>query len=349
MYQYRLKEFLRWKLLLFLAVFSVAFHLILKIFSWYYEGKVFKLSLGTLVELSITYLNLLLVTIVVFELVKWLNRKVSWSIPTAIARTSIDIVLFSAITIGWILLENLIIIYLRTGTFELETRRFLYFIALGTIINLFLIPLIEFIVLMNLQYQTELSSKQLQHENTKFKYEILKNQINPHFLFNSLGVLNSLITESPKKSKSYLNSFSNVLRHVLDFREYNSISLEDEAKFLSDYIFLLRIRFENTFQANVDLPPHFANKLILPMVLQLLIENVIKHNKMSESQPIVVNIKATEDGVEVWNKIRLKSSVASWGIGLENIKMRYASLGQKVEVQNDGSTFRINIPYLTKK
>ena len=69
---------------------------------------------------------------------------------------------------------------------------------------------------------------------------------------------------------------------------------------------------------------------------------------MSESQPIVVNIQATEEGVEVWNKIRLKSSIASWGIGLENIKMRYASLGQDVIVENDGNIFRINVPYIQK-
>ncbi len=348
MYPYRLKDFLGWKLLLFMAVFAMAFQLVLMIIRWYYEGTALAISKGTIMEFSVTYVNLLLVTIIIFELVKWLNLKLAWSIQTAIPRTVVNIVLFSTITIGWIILENLIIIYFKTGEEHVETRRILYFVALGTIINLFLVPMIEFMVMMNLQYQTELDAKQLLHENTKFKYEILKNQINPHFLFNSLGVLNSLIMESPIKSKSYLNSFSNVLRHVLDFREYNSIALEDEAKFLADYIFLLNIRFENTFQAKVDLPSRFAHKLILPMVLQLLVENVIKHNKMSESQPLVVNIQATENGVEVWNKIRLKSSFASWGIGLENIKMRYASLGQQVAVENDGQIFRISVPYIQR-
>lgn len=346
MYQYRLKDFLGWKILLFIAVFTVAFHLIINLFKWFYEGKALEISGGMVFELAITYTNLLLIISVIFETVKWLNKKISWSIQTAILRTSIDILLFSSITIGWIILENLIIVYFKTGTAQLETRRIIYFIALGTIINLFLIPLVEFVVLMNLQFQTELNSRKLLHENTKFKYEILKNQINPHFLFNSLGVLNSLITESPKKSKLYLNSFSNVLRHVLDFREYNSIALKDEVKFLKDYIFLLNIRFENSFQAKLDLPSRFLNKHILPMVLQLLIENVIKHNKMSESQPLIVTIRATEDGVEIWNKIQLKSSVSSWGIGLENIKMRYASLGHKVVVENDGNIFKINVPYI---
>ncbi|NRB53864.1 MAG: histidine kinase [Saprospiraceae bacterium] len=288
---------------------------------------------------------MLLVSLVIFQLVKWLNTKIKWSIQTSILRTFIDILLFSCVTIGWIILVNFIIFDLVRGE-PLTFKQVVFFAALGTIINLFLVPLIEFVVLMNVQHETELNSKQLQHENTKFRYEILKNQINPHFLFNSLGVLNSLITESPEKSKLYLSSFSNVLRHVLDFREYNSIALEDEAKFLADYIFLLNIRFENTFEAKVDLPPRFTQRQILPMVLQLLIENVIKHNKMSESQPIVVNIQATEEGVEVWNKIRLKSSVSSWGIGLENIKMRYASLGHKIAVENDGRIFKICIPYL---
>lgn len=345
MYKYNLKQFFGSKLLIIMAIFAVAFHLIILILDWFYVEKPIAVNMYTVIALIITYVNLLLVSSVIFELVKWLNTKIKWSLQTSILRAAIDIVLFSCVTIGWILLINCILFYVIREE-PLTTKQVLRFVALGTVVNLFLVPLIEFVVLMNLQKETELNSKQLQHENTKFKYEILKNQINPHFLFNSLGVLNSLITDSPEKSKLYLNSFSNVLRHVLDFREYNSISLEDESKFLADYIFLMNIRFENTFQAKVDLPSSFTQKQILPMVLQLLIENVIKHNKMSESQPIVVNIRATEDGVEVWNKIRLKSSVSSWGIGLENIKMRYASLGHEVVVENDGSIFKINVPYL---
>jgi len=329
------------------AVFAVAFQLILLVLDWYYEDKPIVINVYTLITFAINYVNMLVVSTVIFALVKWLNTKVKWSIQTSILRAAIDIVLFSFVTIGWIVLVNFVLFELVRGQ-SLTIKQVILFAALGTIINLFLVPFIEFVVLMNVQYETELNSKQLQQENTKFRYEILKNQINPHFLFNSLGVLNSLISESPKKSKSYLNSFSNVLRHVLDFREYNSIALEDEAKFLADYIFLLHIRFENTFQAKVDLPPRFAQKQILPMVLQLLIENVIKHNKMSESQPIVVHIQATEKGVEVWNKIRLKSSISSWGIGLENIKMRYASLGYEVAVEKDGNIFKINVPYIDK-
>ncbi len=347
MQKYDLKQFFGWKLLLIMIVFALAFQVIIMIFDWYYIGKPLAFSTGAVVGFVITYLNLLIVSTAIFRLVSWLNQRLMWSFQTAFLRTVIDVVLFSSVTIGWIIFVNFVIFFVVRGE-PLETRQILYFIALGTIINLFIVPLIEFIILMNAQFQIELDSKQLQHENTKFRYEILKNQINPHFLFNSLGVLNSLIADSPNKSRAYLNSFSNVLRHVLDFRDYNSIELQDEAKFLEDYIHLLNIRFENTFQANIDLPSKYGQKQILPMVLQLLIENVIKHNKMSESQPIIVNVTATENGVEVWNQIRLKSSIASWGIGLENIKMRYASLGHAVLVEDDGKTFKINIPYLEK-
>ena len=312
MHQNSRHQFWGSKLPLIIAVFAVAFQLILLVLNWYYKEEPIRINLSTLITFAINYANMLFVSLLIFKSVLFLNTKVSWSFPSSIFRAVIDIVLFSFITIGWIILVNFILFDLARDV-SLSIKQVLLFVALGTIINLFLVPLIEFVVLMNKQKETELISQELQLENTKFKYEILKNQINPHFLFNSLGVLNSLITTSPQKSKSYLNRFSNVLRHVLDFREYNSIALEDEAKFLADYIYLLNIRFENTFEARVDLPPRFAQRQILPMVLQLLIENVIKHNKMSESQPIIVHIQAREDGIEVWNKIRLKSSISSWG------------------------------------
>lgn len=346
MHRYNLKQFFGWRLLLIMIVFAVALQLIIMVFDWYYEGKAFVFNAAKLIEFLVTYANLLIVSIVIFKLVKWLNGKIMWSVQTAFLRTCIDVVVFSLVTIGWILLENFIIFSLRGE--QLPSKQVFFFFAIGTVINLFLVPLIEFIVLMNLQYQTELNSTQLLHENTKFKYEILKNQINPHFLFNSLSILNPLINESPEKSKQYVNSFSNVLRHVLGFREYDSIKLREEIKFLNDYIFLLNIRFEKAFEAKVDISESFADRHILPMVLQLLIENVIKHNKMSDNQPIVVHVKANEKGVEVWNKVRLKSSASSWGIGLENIKMRYASLGYEVDIENDRDIFKINIPYIDK-
>ncbi|MEM9052297.1 MAG: histidine kinase, partial [Bacteroidota bacterium] len=256
MLNYDLKQFFGWKLLLIMIVFAIAFQVIIMIFDWYYIGEPLAFGVSTISGLVVTYLNLLIVSTAIFKLVSWLNKKLMWSFQTAFLRTVIDVVLFSFVTIGWIILVNFVISYIGRGE-PLETKQILYFIALGTIINLFIVPLIEFIVLMNLQFKTELDSKQLLHENTKFRYELLKNQINPHFLFNSLGVLNSLIAESPQKSRTYLNSFSNVLRHVLDFRDYNSIELKDEARFLDDYIHLLNIRFENTFQANIDLPPKY--------------------------------------------------------------------------------------------
>jgi len=166
MYNYRFRDFFGWKLLLVMALFAMALQLILMIFDWYYKAEPLVFNGYSLIEFLITYSNLLLVSSAIFKLVIWLNSKLMWSIKTAILRTTLDIVLFSLVTIGWIILENQLIVYLKTGSW-LEPRQIIFFIAIGTIINLFLIPLIEFVVLMNLQYQTALNSKQLLHERIR--------------------------------------------------------------------------------------------------------------------------------------------------------------------------------------
>ncbi len=347
MYKYSIKQFLGWKLLLIMAIFSVTFQIVLMIFDWYYKGITINISWNTVFAFSINYVNLIFVSGVIFLVVRWLNKKIKWSSASAILRTAVDFILFSIITIGWIVLVNQVILSFRSGSL-LGTDQLIYFVAVGTVINLFLIPIIELMVLMNLQYRSALNTKQLLHENTKFRYEILKNQINPHFLFNSLSVLNPLISASPEKAKKYVNSFSTVLRHVLDFKDSNSIELREERKFLENYIFLLNTRFDKSFNANLNLPSQYMDKRILPMALQLLVENVVKHNKMSDETPVVVNIHAWEKGIDVWNRVSLRSSVSSWGIGLENIKMRYESLGYKILVEDTDGVFKIRIPYIEK-
>lgn len=343
-----IKGIFNWKLPLMLLLFSITFQFVLMILRQYLGNIPIKLSFNTLFEISISFLNLLIVFGIISHTVKWLNKKVGWSPRVTVIRIIIDIVLFSFLTNGWILFINqLVFLFQDKGFMDLDMM--IYFCALGTIINLFLIPLIELRLLMITQHQTELNIKELSLENAKFKYEILKNQINPHFLFNSLSVLNPLISQSPETAKSYINSFSEVLRQSLNFKHSSTIRLNEEKLFLEKYIFLLKIRFGESFNAKITIPENHLGKRILPMVLQLLVENIVKHNKMSLSQPMIAYIEATDQGISISNTIRLKSSIASWGIGLNNIRNRYKSLGYTIIVEENNDMFKIIIPYVSKK
>lgn len=343
--KFNLKHFGGKRLFIIMAFFAAVFQLVLMLIDWSYLGKVPKLTVNSGISFFITYFNLLFVGGITFLLVKWLNQKVRWSTKTAVIRLIIDFILFSILTLGWILLVNQVVLYINTKTL-LTQSRIIHLVGVGLIVNLFLVPIIELMELMNIQHESELKAKQLMHENTKFRYEILKNQINPHFLFNSLSVLSSLISISPNKAKQYVKSFSMVMRHVLDFKESNEIELKQEEKFLTNYIFLLKKRFGEALNVNIEFSQEYSKKKILPMVLQLLVENVVKHNKMSEEEPIIVNIITQEQGVLVSNVVRYKSSVSSWGIGLNNIKMRYASLGYKIEINRTKDHFSVSVPYL---
>lgn len=343
---YKLKKFLGWKLLSIMAFFSILFQIVLEIIKWNYLNEINLNFKYILINLIIMYINILCVSVFVFKLVKWLNKIIIWSTKTAVLRTIIDVIVFSFVTNFWIIFVNQVIFFFKSKGL-LEFNQIIFFIAIGTLVNLFLVPIIELMLLFNMQYQTQLHTKQLLHENTKFKYEVLKNQINPHFLFNSISVLSSLISINSDKAKIYTNSFSLVFRHVLDFRNINTIKLCDEVKFLEHYIFMLKTRFGEAFQIQLNFSDEFSQKLILPMVLQLLVENAIKHNKMSEKEPLLVDILANNEGIYISNKLRLKSSVASWGIGLANIKMRYVSFGYKVIIEKTETDFKVFIPYIS--
>ncbi|OIQ20185.1 MAG: hypothetical protein BM557_05820 [Flavobacterium sp. MedPE-SWcel] len=304
---------------------------------------VFTLDMFKVMLLS--FIGLLGLAIIIFIIVKWLNKKLPWSPKTALLRTVVDLFIFTIVTSVWITGYNIIDTYIRFGgvpDFDSIVLR----CTMGVIINFFLIPFIELSVLLNTKYISELETKKLELENQKIKYEVLKNQINPHFLFNSLSVLNSLISIEPSKAKEFTSSFSKVLRHVLDFKYTDSITLKEEKEFLEHYVYLLKTRFGDALNVKVTIPDEFMNKIILPMVLQLLIENVIKHNEVSDNHPMTVVVEANDKGIFVHNKVQLKSSVSSWGIGLDNIKKRYESLGYTVEVKKEQEMFNIFIPYI---
>ncbi len=165
----------------------------------------------------------------------------------------------------------------------------------------------------------------LQKENLQSQFEVLRQQVNPHFLFNSLNVLTSLIKLEPDLAEKFTEHLSKVYRYVLENKDNDLVNLQTELDFLDAYIFLLNIRFMDKIEVNVEIADDKKSLLILPLALQLLIENAIKHNSMSKKNPLKIRISVdTENTLIVANNLQEREShMASTGVGLKNIEHRY--------------------------
>ena len=193
-----------------------------------------------------------------------------------------------------------------------------------------------------------LSEEQLKREAITLQYEALKNQVNPHFLFNSLNVLTSLIEHDKKASINYVKQLSNVFRYVLDQNGAEKVPVETELKFIESYGYLHKIRFGDYFKMSLDIKQ--GNFKIVPMALQILVENAVKHNEISAEYPLIIEISDDDDFLMVKNNIRRRNYLPdSNHVGLQNLTVQYSLLSEKpLEISNDGDVFTVKLPKLEK-
>jgi LytS/YehU family sensor histidine kinase len=195
--------------------------------------------------------------------------------------------------------------------------------------------------------KTALEAEKYHKESLVAKYEALKNQVNPHFLFNSLNALTNLVYDDKQKASMFIKQLEEVYRYVLGSKDKGLVPLKEELEFLRAYLFLQQIRFGNKLSVTFDFSE--TDLQVAPLAVQMLIENAIKHNIVSESDPLKIRIFQEGDFVVVQNNLQLRSSVgeSSLGIGLENIIKRYESLGNgKVEVVQNEKYFIVRIPLI---
>lgn len=186
----------------------------------------------------------------------------------------------------------------------------------------------------------------LKREQLALQYETLKSQVNPHFLFNNLNSLTALINSDPTKAIDFVKKLSEVYRYVLDQKNHEFVSLADELKFVESYVYLHKIRFGDNLQVQIDVnPQHYK---VIPLSVQLLVENAIKHNEISDQKPLSIRIFSKDDYLVVENKLQKKSGSEGSGTGLQNIAARYGFFSdQKVSINFNSETFRVSIPLLT--
>ncbi len=188
----------------------------------------------------------------------------------------------------------------------------------------------------------------LKRESLHAQLNALKTQVNPHFLFNNLNTLCSIIPEDPRTAVTFVQQLSKVYRHILEVQDEQSIPLKDELDVMRAYAFLLQTRFGDNLDITINVPDEKLNKKIMPLSLQILMENAIKHNIVSSDKPLKVNVYAENGKLVVSNNLQKKSQVnESTGIGLDNIRNRCRLLGNgNVEVTENGSNFTVSIPLI---
>ncbi len=278
------------------------------------------------------------------------DKQVTW-LENPIKRFIIGIVVLMIYTT----LASLIILYIYlelyydADFFKYMNRGWIENLKIPMMITLFIALLLHSKEFLMSWRQVAINNEKLISENLASQYESLKSQVNPHFLFNSLNALSSLVYSNQDKAVQFIRKLSEVYRYVLDHQMDEVVSLKDEIEFVESFVFLNKIRFGENLRVNiVGFDGLKEGDMIPPLAIQMLLENCFKHNVVSKADNLEVEISLENDHVVVKNNLNPKKVMEdSSGLGLNNIISRYKFLTEKpVEVNQDETHFIVKIPLI---
>jgi LytS/YehU family sensor histidine kinase len=274
----------------------------------------------------------------------YLDEKINWT-KYPIKRLSVGLVVLTLYTV----ITTYVVVKSASSIFELNIG------AVSTTVYMSMgITLVITVILTSRSFlinwrQTAIDAEKFKRESTAAKFESLRSQVNPHFLFNSLNALTNLVYEDQDKAAKFIKQLSEVYRYLLETREMEVVPLDDEKKFLESYLFLQRIRFGDKLRISVTLDD-VTDCMVAPLALQMLVENAIKHNEISEEHPLDIRIMSDANFIIVENNLQRKVAMneTSPGVGLDNICKRYEFLtDKKVEVIHN-SKFIVRLPRINR-
>ena len=221
----------------------------------------------------------------------------------------------------------------------------------GLSVALIVVLIFHVVYFYSKDQKKKVKESQIVAKTESAKFESLKNQLDPHFLFNSLNVLTSLIGESPYQAEKFTTKLSKVYRYVLEQKDKDLISLTDELAFARSYMQLLQMRFEDAVSYNIPETVSQEEAKIVPLSLQLLLENAVKHNVITSEQPLRIEIYEDNGYLVVENNINPKASLEkSTKVGLSNIKQRYQLVtDRQVVIEDVNKVFKVKLPLLTRE
>lgn len=292
-----------------------------------FQQGVLSSSLGVFVSLIVNLLS------------KWMNRNVSWKTKPGLRFLS---GLLLNLTVVGLIIKGLDLILSGSQPFYITKLYLLSLIAL-VIYSVFYFALYSY----HAHAQEQLKEVRVVREQIDLQYAALRSQLSPHFLFNGLNTISALVHEDKAKAKSFIRNLANCYDFVLDNYQNPLIKVKDELRFVESYVFLLKTRFENNIELNINLTAKVLNTEVPPLAIQMLIENASKHNIISDKQKLSINISSTNGTIRVQNnKTASPNKVSSFKIGLKNIFNRYKLLGyDSVTVDND-QNFTVSLPII---
>ena len=262
------------------------------------------------------------------------------------------ILLVAGYIIVSVVLVNYLWFYFTQGTSFIDLFSHRY--AMYALTSEFILGLLIYLVALVRYFMRDLKkyySKTIAAESqlAKYQYDTLKNQLNPHFLFNSLNTLSGLIYIDVDRADEFIHRLSKLYRYVLDMQKEEVVPIQTEMELVNDFLYLNNIRFDNQIETSIVMGD--SKGYIAPMALQLLIENAIKHNSISEVSPLKIEIREEKDHVMVRNNIQLKKEKEpSHELGLKNLHERYATLtDRKVIIDETDEYFTVRVPILEKE
>ena len=220
----------------------------------------------------------------------------------------------------------------------------------GILINLIFYMFLQLVYQNYSNQQVNVALQRSQADNLGAQYELLKQQVNPHFLFNSLNTLKSMVESNDQKSVDFILKLANFYRFTLESRKLDLIPLSREMEIVNAYLFLLKERFEDGFTFSNTINSKHMNSLIPPFTLQLVLENCIKHNVVSIERPLHIQLYIEDQSITVENQLQPKiSAESSLGVGLKNIDLRYIHLlDQHIEIIATDKVFKIKLPLINE-
>ncbi|NNC50626.1 MAG: histidine kinase [Flaviramulus sp.] len=277
----------------------------------------------------------------------------NWKKNDTLKRVVIGIFGATIITlIGLFILRASIAMIYRGISFDqfLSVQQFKHY-QFGLWITLTIVIIFHVIYFYNRYQQNRIKEQKVIAGTASAKFDALKNQLDPHFLFNSLNVLTSLIEENPSNAQKFTTSLSKVYRYVLEQKNKELVTVDEELQFAKTYMSLLKMRFEDSIIFTMPEKASNLESKVVPLSLQLLLENAVKHNMVTSTKPLHIKIYEDNGNLIVENNLQPKQIMKkSSGVGLSNITQRYSLLtNKKVNINKEADRFAVAIPMLTKQ
>lgn len=321
----------RYKPFLSFLLYTVAYYLVFLALNMWMEMGYNVPFQGVARFLRTIILNFL--PIFLLALLQWL---IVFKFPLKSKKLGLKIILDVVLSFGALWFDNQLFTLLR---YKIDIP--------GSVLNNIMLMFgVEMIYYVNNMREVMEREAKAREEVLIYQYKALKAQVSPHFLFNSLNIMYSLTTIDIKKTQEFIMSLSQIYRYIMAQQNMQRVALSEEVRFLKSYIEVLRLRYHGAFDIEINGKEYIQGQEIIPYTMQLLIENVHKHNVISETSPMHVTISIEDKQIVVSNPINKKLVDTSTGIGLQYITKLYRLNQREVKIINDGETFTAIIPYL---